>query len=95
MIMNAEDIDEVALLRKRVAELEGMRDGQPMNEAPYDGTQVLLYFELNKGGFFAVGWWGENENSNTPSWLDNIDGEPLGSPLRWWRLPTDTTQENE
>jgi hypothetical protein len=85
---NAEEIDELTYLRRRVAVLEAQIEWQPIETAPKDGSQIDV-FVLHRGRVCNVRWslngcWSEYA-------LDDFDGTSWqkldGLPTHWMPLP--------
>ena len=56
---------------------------QPIETAPKDGTQILLWERQSRGPF--MGWWHDGWPSLESYWTDEAETEP--DPTHWMELP--------
>jgi hypothetical protein len=67
-----------------------MTDWQPIETAPKDGTNILLWCPLPGSGYAIVGICHTTTRANgdkVPVWLDAYEGEDIYQPSHWMPLP--------
>jgi hypothetical protein len=66
-----------------------MAEWQPIETAPKDGTEILVFYERAGARFVHIAWW-ENHSNNFWFYLSSVSQDALGgdnAPTHWMPMP--------
>ena len=66
---------------------------QPIETAPMDGTEVVLYYPCYlDGGFVTAGYWRAGTDVYEPHWYSDLVNGGASPPTKWQPLPQPPTE---